>query len=91
MVRQELRETMALVFAQAAGMLAVAVATIGVVYSALEPLVARCPECAQANAQLTLYLLAAAALVPLFAFTAVLLARRPPAWKGREDDAEQGE
>ena len=77
MVRwQWLRETMALVFAQAAGMLAVAVAAVGAVYSALEPLVARCPECAQANAQLTLYLLAAAAAVPVLAFTAVALGRR---------------
>ena len=77
MVRwQWLREMTALVLAQAAGMLAVAVATIGAVYSALEPLVARCPECAQANAQLTLYLLAAAAAVPALAFTAVALGRR---------------
>ena len=75
---QWLRETMALVFAQAAGMLAVAVALVSVVYSALEPLITRCgPRCASAHAQLVLYLLAAAAAVSLLAFAAVALARRP--------------
>jgi hypothetical protein len=78
MIWQELRETAALILAQAAGMLAVAVAVVSVVYSALEPLVARCgPRCAEAQAQLTLYLLAAATAVPLLVFTAVALARRP--------------
>jgi hypothetical protein len=74
---QWLRETAALILAQTAGMLAVAVAVVGVVYSAFEPLITRCPGCAQAHAQLVLYLLAAAAAVPLLAFTAVALARRP--------------
>ena len=75
---QWLRETAALILAQTAGMLAVAVAAVGVVYSALEPLITRCGlGCAQAHAQLVLYLLAAAAAVPVLVFTAVLLARRP--------------
>ena len=78
MRKEELRETVALVLAQAAGVLAVAVGAVGVVYSALEPLVARCgPGCAEAHAQLVLFLLAAAAAVPVLAFAAVALARRP--------------
>jgi hypothetical protein len=57
-------------------MLAVAVTVVSVVYSALEPLITRCgPRCAEAHAQLVFYLLSAAAVVPLLAFTAVLLAR----------------
>jgi hypothetical protein len=76
---QKLRETAALVLAQAAGMLAVAVAFLSVAYSALEPLATRCgPECERLHAQLWLYTLAAAAAVPILAFTAVFLARRPP-------------
>jgi hypothetical protein len=73
---QWLRETAALILVQAAGMLAVAVALVSVVYSALEPLITRCPSCAEARTQLVLYLLAAAAAVPALAFTAVALARR---------------
>ena len=74
---QWLRETAALILAQTAGMLAVAVAAVSVVYSALEPLITRCPRCAEAHAQLVFYLLSAAALVPLLALAAVALARRP--------------
>ena len=100
---QWLRETAALILAQTAGMLAVAVAAVGVVYSAFEPLITRCgPRCAEAHTQLMLYLLAAAAAVPLLAFTAVALARRPstaarharcrtPEEERREDNVGWGE
>jgi len=80
---QWLRETAALILAQTAGMLAVAVAAVSVVYSALEPLITRCPSCAEAHAQLVFYLLLAAALVPLLAFAAVALAHRPRAGQRR--------
>jgi len=74
---QWLRETAALILAQTAGMLAVVVALVSVVYSAFEPLITRCPSCAEARTQLVLYLLAAAAAVLFLVFTAVALARRP--------------